>query len=173
MALDLPHRHARAQQLKGRKKGSVLAGSFWRRWVNLVDLLSSALFNRFCQDAYASQNHVVMSRIERSRPCFAKAVSLSKVTDFRRAGLIRPKTASMTEMVSAAVFPATRAANVTRDFRSCRTRTGRMCLQMIGSPSQWPTSARAHQSLWADRGLKLGLEGLARRARRRLCRRVR
>src|SRR3954471_2615814 len=53
-----------------------------------------------------------MLRMERSKACCAKAVSLSNVTDLRRAGLIRPNTASMTEMVSAAVFPA----RVTRDF---------------------------------------------------------
>src|SRR5215210_1624093 len=62
-----------------------------------------------------------MVRMERSKACFAKAVSLSNVTDLRRAGLIRPNTASMTEMVSAAVFPASRVARVTRDFRSCRS----------------------------------------------------
>src|SRR3954467_14098149 len=59
--------------------------------------------------------------MERSKACFAKAVSLSNVTDLRRAGLIRPNTASRTEMVSAAVFPASRVARVTRDFRSCRS----------------------------------------------------
>src|SRR5215210_6029106 len=62
-----------------------------------------------------------MLRMERSKACFAKAVSLSNVTDLRRAGLIRPNTASRTEMVSAAVFPASLVARVTRDFRSCRS----------------------------------------------------
>src|ERR1019366_5444580 len=57
----------------------------------------------------------------RSRVCWAKAVSLSKVMDLRRAGLIRPNTASMTDMVSAAVFPVSLAASVTRDLRSWRT----------------------------------------------------
>src|SRR5205807_8388689 len=41
------------------------------------------------------------------------AVSLSKVIDLRSAGFMRAKIASMTEMVSAAVFPASRAARVT------------------------------------------------------------
>src|SRR3954471_22246755 len=71
-----------------------------------------------------------MLRMERSKACCAKAVSLSNVTDLRRAGWIRPNTASMTEMVSAAVFPASRVARVTRDFRSCRTSTGRVRLQI-------------------------------------------
>src|SRR5215210_6968457 len=62
-----------------------------------------------------------MERMERSKACCAKAVSLSNVTDLRRAGLIRPNTASRTEMVSAAVFPASLVARVTRDFRSCRS----------------------------------------------------
>jgi hypothetical protein len=53
----------------------------------------------------------------RSKACWAKAVSLSKVMDLRSAGSTRAKTASMTEMVSAAVFPASRAASVTRDLR--------------------------------------------------------
>ena len=38
--------------------------------------------------------------------------------DLRSAGSIRANTASMTEMVSAAVFPASLAASVTRDLRS-------------------------------------------------------
>ena len=41
----------------------------------------------------------------------------------------------------AAVFPASRATSVTRDLRSWRTSTGRVRLQMMRSPSQWPTSA--------------------------------
>src|SRR5271157_758496 len=53
----------------------------------------------------ASQNHVAISRMVRSRACWAKAVSLSKVIDLRRAGLIRANTASITDMVSAAGFP--------------------------------------------------------------------
>jgi hypothetical protein len=48
----------------------------------------------------------------RSKACWAKAVSLSKVMDLRSAGSIRANTASMTEMVSAAVFPASRVASV-------------------------------------------------------------
>src|SRR5215212_547618 len=83
----------------------------------------------------ASQNPVVMVRMERSKACCAKAVSFSNVTDLRRAGWIRPNTASLTEMVSAAVVPASRVARVTRDFRSCRTRTGRVRLPMMRSPS--------------------------------------
>ena len=60
----------------------------------------------------------------RSKACWAKAVSLSKVMDLRHTGSTRANTASMTEMVSAAVFPASRAASVTRDLRSWRTSTG-------------------------------------------------
>src|SRR5208282_2210826 len=37
---------------------------------------------------------------------------------------MRPNTASIAEMVSAAVLPVSRAASVTRDLRSCKTRTG-------------------------------------------------
>src|SRR5271166_6179436 len=62
----------------------------------------------------------------RSRACGAKAVSLSKVIDLRRAGLIRANTASITDMVSAAVFPVSLARSVTRDLRSWRTSTGRV-----------------------------------------------
>src|SRR2546428_1282333 len=47
-----------------------------------------------------------MARIVLRRACWAKAVSLSKVIDLRSAGFMRAKIASMTEMVSAAVFPA-------------------------------------------------------------------
>src|SRR4029077_19800035 len=54
---------------------------------------------------------------------------------------MRPNTASIAEMVSAALFPVSRAARVTRDFRSCKTSTGRVRLQMMRSPSQWPASA--------------------------------
>src|ERR1700680_3650672 len=50
-----------------------------------------------------------MARMLCSKPCWAKAVSLSKVIDLRSAGFMRAKIASMTEMVSAAVFPASRA----------------------------------------------------------------
>src|SRR2546425_5986609 len=67
-----------------------------------------------------------MARMLCSKPCWAKAVSLSKVIDLRSAGFMRAKIASMTEMVSAAVFPASRAARVTRDLRSWRTSTGRV-----------------------------------------------
>ena len=77
------------------------------------------------------------------RPCWAKAVSLSKVMDLRSVGAMRSKTASMTEMVSAAVFPMSLAASVTRDLRSWRTSTGRVRLQMMRSPSQWPASVLA------------------------------
>src|SRR5271166_238168 len=55
---------------------------------------------------------------------------------------MRPNTASIAEMVSAAVFPVSRAASVTRDLRSCKTSTGRVHLQMMRSPSQWPASPR-------------------------------
>src|SRR5947207_13743208 len=65
-----------------------------------------------------------MARMLCSKPCWAKAVSLSKVIDLRSASFMRAKFASMTEMVSAAVFPASRAARVTRDLRSWRTSTG-------------------------------------------------
>jgi hypothetical protein len=66
----------------------------------------------------ASQNQVVMARMVLRRACWAKAVSLSKVMDLRSAGSMRAKIASMTEMVSAAVFPTSLAAIVTRDLRS-------------------------------------------------------
>ena len=56
--------------------------------------------------------------------------------DLRSVGSMRAKTASMTEMVSAAVFPTSLAASVTRDLRSWRTSTGRVRLQMMRSPSQ-------------------------------------
>src|SRR4029077_19529497 len=36
---------------------------------------------------------------------------------------MRPNTASIAEIVSAAVFPVSRAASVTRDLRSCKTST--------------------------------------------------
>src|SRR6476620_254814 len=62
--------------------------------------------------------------------------------DLRSAGSIRANTASMTEMVSAAVFPTSLAASVTRDLRSWRTSTGRVRLQMMRSPSQINTSRR-------------------------------
>src|SRR2546430_10639276 len=75
-----------------------------------------------------------MARIVLRRACWAKAVSLSKVMDLRSAGSMRAKTASMTEMVSAAVFPTSLAASVTRDLRSWRTSTGRVRLQMMRSP---------------------------------------
>src|SRR4029077_10688408 len=55
---------------------------------------------------------------------------------------MRPNTARIAEMVSAAVFPVCRATSVTRDFRSCKTSTGRAHLQMMRSPSQWPASPR-------------------------------
>src|ERR1700693_5291861 len=49
---------------------------------------------------------------------------------------MRPNTASIAEIVSAAVFPVSRAASVTRDLRSCKTSTGPVHLQMMRSPSQ-------------------------------------
>jgi hypothetical protein len=73
----------------------------------------------------------------------SEGVSLSKVMDSRSAGSTRANTAGMTEMVSATVFPASRAARVTRDLRSWRTSTGRVRLQMMRSPSQWPPSILA------------------------------
>src|SRR3984893_7941983 len=51
-----------------------------------------------------------------SKSCWAKAVSLSKVIDLRSAGFMRAKIGSMTKIVSAAVFSASRAARVTRGF---------------------------------------------------------
>ena len=45
-----------------------------------------------------------MARMVRSKACWAKAVSLSKVMDLRSAGSTRANTARITEMVSAAVF---------------------------------------------------------------------
>ena len=90
---------------------------------------------------------------------------------------MRPNTASIAEMVSAAVFPVSRAASVTRDFRSCKTSTGRAHLQMMRSPSQWPASPRLSMVCgrsWIDaRSLMVSREALARRGRRRLWRRVR
>src|SRR5262249_30035374 len=67
--------------------------------------------------------------------------------DLRSAGSTRANTASMTEMVSAAVFPASRAASVTRDLFSWRTSTGRVRLQMMRSPTQWPPSVLASTCL--------------------------
>src|SRR5208282_6011495 len=88
---------------------------------------------------------------------------------------MRPNTASIAEMVSAAVLPASRAASVTRDLRSCKTRTGRVHLQMMRSPSQWPASPRLSMVFgrsWIDaRSLMVSREALARRGRRRLWRR--
>ena len=104
------------------------------------------------------------------RACWAKAVSLSKVMDLRSAGSIRANTAGITEIVSAAVFPASRAASVTRDLRSWRTSTGRVRLQMMRSPSQWPPSILASTFLgrsWMEtRSLMVSREGLDRRGRR-------
>ena len=109
-----------------------------------------------------------MSRMVLSRLCWAKAVSLSKVMDLRRRGSMRPNTASVAEIVSAAVFPVTRAASVTRDFRSCKTSTGRAHLQMMRSPSQWPASPRPSMVFgrsWIDaRSFMASREALAARA---------
>jgi hypothetical protein len=41
---------------------------------------------------------------------------------------MRPNTASIAEIVSAAAFSVRRAAIVTRDLRSCKTSTGRVHL---------------------------------------------
>src|ERR1700747_3062468 len=89
-----------------------------------------------------------MARMVVRRACWLKAVSLSKVMDLRRAVLIRPNTATMTDMVSAAVFPTSLAASVMRDLRSWRTSTGRaladdeVALPMTslgsGGDSLWP-----------------------------------
>src|ERR1700726_2179960 len=69
-------------------------------------------------------------------------------------------------MVSAALFPVSRAARVTRDFRSCKTSTGRVRLQMMRSPSQWPASPRPSMVFgrsWIDaRSLMASREALAR-----------
>jgi hypothetical protein len=70
---------------------------------------------------------------------------------------MRLNTASIVEMVSAAVFPVSRAASVTRDFRSCKTSTGRAHLQMMRSPSQWPASPQPHA--WRTGGLLRGSGG--------------
>src|SRR5208337_2247631 len=62
-------------------------------------------------------------------------------------------------MVSAAVFPVSRAASVTRDLRSCKTSTGRAHLQMMRSPSQWPASPRLSMVFgrsWIDDGVARG-----------------
>src|SRR5271165_1009392 len=89
----------------------------------------------------------------RSRACWAKAVLLSKVIDLRRAGLIRANTASITDMVSAAVFPVSLARSVTRDLRSWRTSTGRVQGATLATNDQVPRDCIA-----------LGaLEGLLRR----------
>ena len=80
--------------------------------------------------AVAARGVVIRVPVE---PGFRESLELpvSKVMDLRSAGLTRANTASLTEMVSAAVFPASRAASVTRDLRSWRTSTGRVRLQMI------------------------------------------
>jgi hypothetical protein len=82
---------------------------------------------------------------------------------------MRPNTASIAEMVSAAVFPVSRAASVTRDFRSRKTSTGRAHLQMMRSPWWIPTrSATPSTALVPQRkvgvsipnaGLLLGFQG--------------
>jgi hypothetical protein len=65
----------------------------------------------FCQEAYASQNHVVMAQALASRPCRANAVSLSRVIEDRSRGSSRRNTAIITATVSAADLPARRAAS--------------------------------------------------------------
>jgi hypothetical protein len=82
-------------------------------------------------------------------------------------GWIRPSTASMTDMLSAAVFPVSLAASVMRDLRSWRTSTDRV--QMMRSPSQWPTSGFDVLRSVMDGGTVFNSrEGLARRGLRRL-----
>ena len=112
-----------------------------------------------------------------SKSCWAKAVSLSKVIDLRSAGFMRAKIGSMTKIVSAAVFSASRAARVTRDLRSWRTSTGRVRTQMMRSPSQWPASVLASMFFgrwWMEtRSLIVSREDLDRGGRWRLWRRVR
>ena len=85
--------------------------------------------------------------------------------DLRNAGSIRANTASMTEMVSAAVFPASLAASVTRDLRSWRTSTGRVRLQMMRSPSQWPPSVLPSTVLGRSWMETRFLDGILRRSR--------
>src|SRR4029077_10634226 len=75
---------------------------------------------------------------------------------------MRPNTASIAEMVSAAVFPVSRAASVTRDFRSCKTSTGRAHLQMMRSPSQWTASPAAFNGLRTIMDRRSILDGVAR-----------
>src|SRR5271168_5367460 len=75
---------------------------------------------------------------------------------------MRPNTASIAEMVSAAVFPVSRAARVTRDLRSCKTSTGRVHLQMMRSPSQWPGLAAAFNGLRTIMDRRSILDGVAR-----------
>src|SRR5271157_6403117 len=53
-----------------------------------------------------------MAHMVLRRAYWAKAVSLSKVMDLRRVGSMRANTASMTEMVSAAVFPTSLGSGV-------------------------------------------------------------
>jgi hypothetical protein len=64
-----------------------------------------------------------------------------------------------------------RTASVTRDLRSWRTSTGRVRLQMMRSPSQWPPSVLASTFLgrsWMEtRSLMVSREGLDRRGRAR------
>ena len=68
-------------------------------------------------------------------------------------------------------------SSVTHDLRSCKTSTGRVQLQMMRSPSQWPASLRPSMVFgrsWIDaRSLTVSRDALARRRRRRLWRRVR
>src|SRR3979411_2800125 len=66
-----------------------------------------------------------MARMVLRRACWAKAVSLSKVMDLRSAGSMRAKIASMTEMVSAAVFPTGLA---------CERRPGFACVKNKHGP---------------------------------------
>src|SRR5271165_355727 len=77
-----------------------------------------------------------MAHMVLRRACWAKAVSLSKVMDLRSVGSLRANTASMTEMVSAAVFPTSLAASVTRDLRSWSTSTGRVRHRRFTPPAQ-------------------------------------
>src|SRR4051795_3328013 len=95
-----------------------------------------------------------MAQALASKPCRAKAVSLSKVMDERSRGSSRRNTAIITATVSAADLPASRAASTNRVLRSSRTSTGRVRLQIKRSPSQCPASLRSWTSSgrsWIER----------------------
>jgi hypothetical protein len=95
-----------------------------------------------------------MAQALASRPCRAKAVSLSKVIEARSRGSSRRKPAIITATVSAADLPASLAASTNRVLRSLSTSTGRVRLQISRSPSQWrasPRSATASGRSWIER----------------------